>query len=397
MLRPRDGDQRVTNIELFFDLVYVLAVTQLSHGLLNHLTVEGALQTALLLGMVWLVWVYTTWVTNWLDPDRIPTRLMLIALMLASLVMSTGLPDAFGDRGLAVGGAYAAMQIGRSAYAVLALRGERLQRNFQRILAWCVVSGGLALAGGFAEGRPRELLWLAAIAVDFAGGLVGFYTPGLGRSATQDWTIEGGHFAERCQAFVLIALGESIIVTGATFADHRDDVATVAAFVVAFAGAVALWWIYFDRSAEDAARIIADSDDPGRLGRSAYHLVHPVMIAGIIVTAAGDEEVLLHPTEVAAVPVRWLVLGGTALFVAGHALFKAIVWRVVPWTRIAVVVVLALMALLAPHVSALTLGCCVVLLLIALIVSDRIQSRHVFEVGRSELVSAPEKPAGGRP
>jgi hypothetical protein len=210
MLRSRDGDQRVTNIELFFDLVYVFAVTQLSHGLLNHLTVEGALQTALLLGMVWLVWAYTTWVTNWLDPDRTPTRLMLIALMLASLVMSTGLPDAFGDRGLAVGGAYAAMQIGRSAYTVIALRGERLQRNYQRILAWCVVSGALAVAGGFADERWREVLWLTAILVDFIGGWVGFYTPGLGRSVTQDWTIEGGHFAERCQAFMLIALGESI-------------------------------------------------------------------------------------------------------------------------------------------------------------------------------------------
>jgi low temperature requirement protein LtrA len=397
MLRSRDSDQRVTNIELFFDLVYVFAVTQLSHGLLNHLTVEGALQTALLLGMVWLVWAYTTWVTNWLDPDRNPTRLMLIALMLASLVMSTGLPEAFGDRGLAVGGAYAAMQIGRSVYTVFALRGERLQRNFERILAWCMVSGALALAGGFADGRWREALWLAAILVDFVGGWVGFYTPGLGRSVTQDWTIEGGHFAERCQAFMLIALGESIVVTGATFADHSGDgAATVAAFVVAFGGGVALWWIYFDRSADDAARVIAESEDPGRLGRSAYTLVHPVMIAGIIVLAAGDEEVVLHPTDVADVPVRWLILGGTALFVAGHALFKAIVWRVVPWTRIAVVVVLGLLALLAPHVSALTLAGCALLLLIALAVGDRIHSRTIFEVGRDELVPTADGPKGAQ-
>src|SRR4029077_20790840 len=100
MLRSRDSDQRVTNIELFFDLVYVFAVTQLSHGLLNHLTVEGALKTALLLAKVWRVYASTTWVPNWLVPDRNPTGLMLIALMLASLVMSTGLPEAFGDRGL---------------------------------------------------------------------------------------------------------------------------------------------------------------------------------------------------------------------------------------------------------------------------------------------------------
>lgn len=148
-LRRGDGDRRVTNVELFFDLVYVFAVTQLSHHLLQHPSVVGALQTALLLAMVWLVWVYTTWVTNWLDPERLPVRLMLLVLMLASLVLSAGLPQAFSDRGLWVGVAYTVMQVGRSAFAVAGLRGDPLQRNFQRILAWCVVSGALAVVGGF--------------------------------------------------------------------------------------------------------------------------------------------------------------------------------------------------------------------------------------------------------
>jgi low temperature requirement protein LtrA len=380
MLRDRGGEQRVTNIELFFDLVYVFAVTQLSRGLVSRQTVEGALQTVVLLGLVWLVWAYTTWMTNWLDPDRVPTRLVLIALMFASLVMSAGLPDAFDDRGLVVGGAYAVMQVGRSAYVVFALRGERLQRNFQRILSWCVVSGSLAIAGGLVHGHAREAFWLGAIAVDLLGGGLGFPTPGLGRSATRDWTIEGSHFAERCQAFVLIALGESIVVTGAAFADHHADAPTIIAFVVAFAGAAALWWIYFDRAADRGARVIAASDDPGRLGRNAYHVIHPVMIAGIIVTAAGDEELLLHPTHPAEVGLRWLMLGGTALFVAGHGLFTFVVWRIMPWTRMAVVAVLALMALLAPHVSALTLAASTVLVLVALAVADRVQSGSVFDV-----------------
>src|SRR4029078_12994547 len=127
------------------------------------------------------------------------------------------------------------MQIGRSVYTVFALRGERLQRNFERILAWCMVSGALALAGGFADGRGREALWLAAILVDFVGGWVGFYTPGLGRSVTQDWTIEGGHFAERCQAFILIALGESIVIIGATLAEVKPVTAgSVGCFVLLF-------------------------------------------------------------------------------------------------------------------------------------------------------------------
>src|SRR5271165_1718716 len=135
LLQDRSGEQRVTNIELFFDLVYVFAVTQLSHHLLPHPTADGALQTALLVAMVWLLWAYTTWVTNWLDPERIPVRLLLLALMLIALVMSAALPRAFGNSGLLIGLAYAVMQIGRSLFAIWALRGHPLMRNFQRILA----------------------------------------------------------------------------------------------------------------------------------------------------------------------------------------------------------------------------------------------------------------------
>ncbi len=200
LLRDRSGSYRVTNIELFFDLVYVFAVTQLSHYLLGHATVPGALQAGLLLAMIWLVWIYTTWVTNWLDPDQMAVRLLLVLLMLVSLAMSVSLPRAFEDLGLWVGGGYAVQQIGRSVFMVIALRGHRLHANFERVLVWCVASGALAVGGGFAHGSARYVLWLLAVGVDLAGGAVGFVTPGLGRSHTSDWTIEGGHFAERCQA-----------------------------------------------------------------------------------------------------------------------------------------------------------------------------------------------------
>ena len=190
--------------------------------------------------MVWQVWVYTTWVTNWLDPDRIAVRLMLLGLAAASLVMSAALPGAFSARGLAVGAAYAVMQIGRSAFAVVALRGRQLQRNFQRILSWCLASGALAVLGGIAGGDARAVLWVAAVGVDLVGGTVGFYTPGLGRSTTREWTIAGGHFAERCQAFMLIALGESIVVIGTTLSGLAHvTLAAVAAFGVALCGSVA--------------------------------------------------------------------------------------------------------------------------------------------------------------
>jgi low temperature requirement protein LtrA len=309
LLRDRSGGRRVTNIELFFDLVYVFAVTQLSHLLLHDLTAGGALRSALL-AMVWLVWAYTTWVTNWMDPERLEVRLLLVALMLISLAMSAALPYAFAGWGWLVGTAYAVQQAGRSLFMVIALRGSGpLQRNFERILAWCVVSGAFAVAGGLAGGLARDLLWTLAVATDVAGGLAGFATPALGRSLTSDWTIEGGHFAERCQAFILIALGEPIVIIGATLSGlaHVTAVA-VAAFAVAFAGSVALWRLYFDRSADASAEVIAASDAPGRIARAAYHLIHPVMVAGIIVTAAGDDKILSYPSSTASAPYAWLIL-----------------------------------------------------------------------------------------
>jgi low temperature requirement protein LtrA len=373
LLRDRSGSHRVTNIELFFDLVYVYAVTQLSHYLLGHSTVPGALQAGLLLAMVWLVWSYTTWVTNWLDPEQMAVRLLLVVLMLISLAMSASLPRAFEDLGLWVGGAYAAQQIGRTVFMVIALRGHRLRANFQRILVWCVVSSALALGGGFAHGLARELLWLGAVSVDLAGGLVGFATPWLGRSRTSDWTIEGGHFAERCQGFILIALGESVVIIGTTLAGVKSVTpATVTGFVVAFATSVTLWWLYFDQSAEAAAEKIAHSDDPGRLGRSAYHLIHPVMVAGIIVTAAADEKVLSDLDVAASTASAWMILGGPALFLLGHAAFKFVVWRYVSWPRLAGIAGLALLALASRAIPALALAACAAGVVAAVAAIDRI-------------------------
>jgi low temperature requirement protein LtrA len=379
-MRARTGSERVTNVELFFDLVYVFAVTQISHYLLAHPTVTGALRAGLLLTMIWLVWAYTTWVTNWLDPERIAVRLLLLGLAGASLVMSAALPDAFSARGLAVGVAYAVMQIGRSAFAVVALRGRPLQRNFQRILAWCLVSGLLAVLGGLAAPDARAALWVAAVGVDLVGGAVGFYTPGLGRSTTQDWTIEGGHLAERCQGFILIALGESIVVIGASLSGLAHVTGPeVAAFGVALAGSAGLWWLYFDRSADEAARVIAASDDPGRLGRSAYHDIHPVMVGGIIVSAAADQVTLADPGAIGRGPASWIILGGPGLFLAGHAAFKAAIWRTTPWSRIVAVAVLALLGLAAPHISALALSACAAAVVIAVAVADRVQRGHADE------------------
>jgi low temperature requirement protein LtrA len=368
----RDGS--VTGIELFFDLVYVFAVTQLSHLLVRHTSVVGATETAVLLAMVWQVWVYTTWVTNYLDPNHIPMRVLLVVLMLGSLVMATALPRAFEDRGVVVAVTYLAMQLGRAVFAIVALRGEPLQRTFQRVFVWSTASGIVVLCGLLVAGEARAGLWALAIAIDLVGAAIGFPVPVLGRSVTADWTISGGHFAERCQAFVLIALGESIVVTGSTFADlEHPSGAQVTAFVVAFASSLALWWIYFDRAAEDSTRVIAESDDPGRLGRNAFHWVHPLIIAGIIVAAAADDHVLAEPEAHGVMATAWLVLGGVVLYLGGHAAFKAIVWHVVSWPRIVGLVVLLALFALAPHVTALTLAIAALAVVVAVAVADRVQ------------------------
>ncbi|HEY6276994.1 MAG TPA: low temperature requirement protein A [Streptosporangiaceae bacterium] len=213
--------------------------------------------------------------------------------------------------------------------------------------------------------------------MDLLGGAVGFYTPGLGRSATTDWTIEGNHLAERCQAFILIALGESIVVIGATLAHLLATSVTVAeagAFLVAVIGSAGLWWLYFDRSAEDAAKVIVASADPGRIGRTAYHFIHPVMVAGIIVTAAADQVMV---SRLAAAGQGWLILGGTALFIAGHAAFKIAVWRVVPWSRIAAVAVLGLLGL--AHLPALGLGSCAAAVVLTVAALDHYLPGHAVE------------------
>jgi low temperature requirement protein LtrA len=381
-LRARaEGEQRVTPLELFFDLVYVFAVTQLSHLLLAHQTVEGALQTLFLLLVVWWAWQYTTWFTNWFDPDVLPVRLMLVAVMLASLVMSVAIPGAFGESGLMFALAYVAIQVGRTGFAVLSLDASHpLSAGFRRILAWFVAAGLLWVAGGLFEGETRYALWLVALAVDYSGPVARYWTPGLGRSRTEEWTIEGTHFAERCQLIIIIALGESILVTGTTFGEIETSAAAVAAFVVAFLGSAALWWMYFARSAHDASDAIAHSADPGRVARSAYTYFHLPMIAGIIAVAAADELVLVHPGDPGTFASVALLLGGTALFVAGHGFF---VWAAsgrVLWSRFVAVLALATLAPVGVAVSALVLSAAAALVVVLLATWDSMKYRRLKRV-----------------
>jgi low temperature requirement protein LtrA len=369
LLRVRhEGEEtRVGFVELFFDLVFVFAITQLSHFLLEHFTPLGGLLTTLLLMAVWWVWIYTGWVTNWLDPDKIQVRLMLFVLMLAGLVLSTSIPEAFGARGLSFALAFVLMQVGRSLFMLWAVHGvdHGNYRNFQRITTWLAVSGMFWLAGGVAEGGARLGLWAVAIAIEYVSPAVGFFVPGLGRSETTDWDVEGGHLAERCGLFIIIALGESILVTGATFARLDWTPRAATAFVLAFAGSIAMWWIYFNVGAERGSRHIARSSDPGRVARFAYTYIHLLLVGGIILAAVGDELVLAHPLGYPDLKTAIAVVGGAALYVAGNLLFKNAITGVWALSHLIGLGLLALCAVLTPFVPPLLQSAVTVAALIA--------------------------------
>jgi low temperature requirement protein LtrA len=350
-LRARGGHDhaRVTFVELFFDLVFVFAVTQLSHGLLAHMTLLGAIETGLLMMAVWWVWIYTSWITNWLDPERPAVRLMLFVLMAAGLVMSSSIPQAFGARGVAFAGAYVFMQVGRSLFMLWALKhhDNRNYRNFQRITIWLATAGIFWLTGAAFDGWQRIAFWAIAIGIEYLSPAVGMWVPGLGQSTPQDWKIDGAHLAERCALFVIIALGESLLVTGATFADKPWTVPTATAFIVAFLGSVAMWAVYFNVGAERGSKHMASTDDPGRLGRNGYTYLHILIVAGIIVCAVADELALAHPdghdghTDLKTALV---IVGGPALYLVGTASFKRLTAPNLPLSHL---VGLGLLVLLA--------------------------------------------------
>ena len=314
---------KVGMVELFFDLVFVFAVTQLSHTLLKKLDAQGALQVGLLFLATWWVWIYTVWATNWFDPEKKAVRAALFALLVAGLLMSVSIPRAFEDLGWLFGASILLQQAGRTLAMLAASRGDdaALHRNFLRIALWLTASGALWVAGGLAAPESRVVWWLAALAVDLAAPMLFYRVPGLGRSTLADWNVDGSHMAERCALFIIVALGESLLVTGATFAELDFDAATVTAFLLAVLGAILMWWLYFDHGLEQGHHRIVHSQTPGRHARNNYTYLHIPIVAGIIVGAVGDELVLSHPHHGSAAAMAAIV-GGPLLFLCGTALFK---------------------------------------------------------------------------
>ncbi|MEN3284974.1 MAG: hypothetical protein V7607_6114 [Solirubrobacteraceae bacterium] len=374
MRRDAGAEQRATTLELFYDLVFVFAVTQVSHLLLDHLTWEGAGQAAMVLLVVWWSWNYTTWVTNELDPESIVVRLLLIALMLASLLMAIAIPHAFGDEALLFAGSYVAIQVGRHLFLtfVAADRGTIERRRAARILVWFVAAGALWIAGAIADDGARTVLWLAALALDYGAPLVTFWVPGGEPLTPEAWEVGTEHFAERFQLFIIIALGESIVVTGATTADLDLTAARVAALALAFLATAAQWWLYFNLVANIAQRRLAQAQNRTLLARDAYTYLHVVIVAGILLGAVGDELVIAHPTEELANAQLIAVVCGPALYLLAHVALRLRMTGTVSPRRLAGAVGCLAVAAIGTFASALVVAALLLGVLIAVIVGDQI-------------------------
>ncbi|BEN29060.1 low temperature requirement protein A [Serratia nevei] len=347
LLRVRDGQgASVSFSELLFDLIYVFAVTQLSHYLLHHLTLTGALETLLLWFAVWLAWQYTAWVTNWFNPDTRQIRLLLFAIMLLGLFAAAALPQAFGERGLIFALFYVAIQVGRSVTVLRLLApGHPLKRNFHRILGWLCISAVFWIAGGLAEGNARLALWAVAVLCEYVSPMFGFRLPVLGRSdSSSEWTIEGHHLAERCQLFVIVALGETILITGATLSEIESwSLPVLIASLVAFLGSLAMWWVYFDTSSKAGSHAISQAENPGQLG-AYFHYVHVALVGAIIVCAVANELVIAHPDGRIQHATAAVLLLGPALYLFANALYKRLVYHRFPLSHLVGLLALAVLA-----------------------------------------------------
>ncbi|HET6682204.1 MAG TPA: low temperature requirement protein A [Gaiella sp.] len=381
--RRRAGDeQRATSLELFFDLVFVFAITQVSHLLLDDLTWRGAGRALLALLVVWWAWNYTAWVTNELDPESGPVRLLLLAVMLACLVLAVAIPDAFGNRALLFAGSYVAIQVGRHTFLTFAAasRGTLERERAGRILIWFVAAGVLWIAGALAETEARAVLWVAALLVDYGAPLVFYWVPRRRHLPSSTWEVATSHFAERFQLFVIIALGESIVITGATTAGLELNTARLTAFGLAFATSAAFWWLYFDYVARIAERRLELAEDRTKLARDGYTYLHAVLVAGVILSAVGDELVIAHPTGELSRAELAAVVGGPALYLLGHAAFRLRMAGSVSWRRLGgalgcVAVGVIGFALPALAVQALLVGVLVAVLVLEQLAAGRRRRR----------------------
>ncbi|WP_019070443.1 low temperature requirement protein A [Streptomyces hokutonensis] len=335
--------REVTPLELFFDLVYVFAIGQLSHQLLAHPTWTGAAQTLVLYLAVYAAWAYTTWAVTLVPAEDPRTRRMLLTVMLLGLLMNAAIPRAFGDAGWVFVATFLLIHIGRTVWLLTVGLDPVNQEHFRRVLVWFVAPAPLWVTGAAADGGGRLVWWAAAILVELAGTWAAHPLPGR-RLDSREVTFAGGHLLERGRLFVIIAFGETVMTTGTALTTAPYQPMTLLTSGVALTGTVALFWLFFSHS-ERVVRHYQTTEDPMRAGRSGV-ISLMVSVAGLIAVAVADERVIAHPTEHAGITTNLLLFGGPALYLGAQTWHGATLFDDLLWSR--------LLAL-----SALVIGCAV--------------------------------------
>lgn len=378
LVRPREIARAVTPIELFFDLVYVFTVSQLSQHLVEDVSVRGMAQTLVLTLAVMYAWFMTVWTSNWLDVERRQVQLVLLGLTFASLLMSTSVSAAFGvsfppwlsDRAWLFVVGYLAIQVGRTAFAVVAFRDHRLHDHFANALVWELATGALWIAGIFASGDARLAIWALAVLVTYGGVIAGHPLPGRRSPFSSDSQIYAEHLLERFRLFFLIALGETVLTIGNAFANVSLGVETVIVVVAAFLGTVSLWWCYFHRAERIGMDAIENSGgDASRLvAVGNYTLI--AMVVGIVAIAVGDERALIEPSLGVPAATAALIFGGPAIFLLAQAFFIQQATGAISDARLNACVALLVLAFVTAPLSLLAAVIAASLVLLAVAIAD---------------------------
>jgi low temperature requirement protein LtrA len=354
--------QRVTPLELFFDLVFVFAITQVTGFLAADPTWVGLLRGLMLLAALWWAWGAYAWLTNTLNPEEGAVRLAVFGSIAAMLIVSLAVPNAFGSDGVIFGVAYFIVRGLHLVLYAIAGRGDpELLGAVLRIMPPAILAPGLLVVAGFLDGAPQMLAWGAALAVDYLGVLVGHM---------RGWRVSPEHFVERHGLVVIIALGESIVALGVGAAGVPLDAGTIVAALLGIAVIAALWWSYFDWVAFIAQARLAEATGVERaaLARDLYSYLHLPMVAGIVLFALGLKETLADvQSPLHTIPAVGL-FGGLALYLAAHVALRLRIGRGLGHGRpVATVVLIALLPLgmVVPALASLGLVTAVCAALIA--------------------------------
>ncbi|MDM9646109.1 low temperature requirement protein A [Rhizobium sp. S163] len=323
--------------ELFFDLVFVFALIQLSHTLVEDFSSTTLAESILLILAIWWLWVYTTWITNLLDTDKEAVRLLLFALMFGGILLAIALPEAFKHRGTAFAALYCAMQLVRSVFMLYAYKGvdRPSYLTFVRITVWVIASSVFWIIGGFASLEARVAFWGVALLIEYVSPLARYWVPELGASPRETLDISGEHMAERCALFVILCLGETILTTGRTAAEHMQSNLSVMVFCSAFLTTGFMWWIYFHHGQQKAADKAETTSAPETVAHGLFTYGHLPIVAGIILTAVGEDFSLSHPEEHSSLKTTLAILGGPGLFLIGNIWLKLTAARKPPLSHIA--------------------------------------------------------------